>query len=460
MKFVDTTLRDGHQSLIATRMSTNDMLPALEAMDQVGFYSLEMWGGATFDVAVRFLNEDPWERLRKIREKIKNAKLQMLLRGQNLVGYRHYADDTVRLFVRKMAQNGMDIVRIFDALNDERNLIVAIDEAKKCGLHVQGAISYTVSPVHTLEYYLNYAEKLVELGVDSICIKDMAGLLTPQDAYKLVKALKERFALPVDVHSHCTCGLAPLAYQAAIDAGADIIDTALSPFALGTSQPAFEPIYYSLSKEGLLPPPKWDLLSYLNDHFTKVRQKYAQYDVNMTSIDFRVLYAQVPGGMYSNMIKQLQEQKLLHKLHEVLEEIPKVQKDLGYPPLVTPTSQIVGVQAVLNVMSGERYAKVTREVRDYVKGLYGRPPAPIDPELVEKILKDEKPIDVRPGELIEPEIEKARNQIGLLAKSDEDLLIYIILGEVGKKFLQKRYYDQLRVDLELVKEFEAPVHPV
>lgn len=460
MKFVDTTLRDGHQSLIATRMSIQDMLPALEAMDEVGFYSLEMWGGATFDVAVRFLNEDPWERLRKIREKIENAKLQMLLRGQNLVGYRHYADDTVRLFVKKMAENGMDIVRVFDALNDERNLVVAVEEAKRCGMHVQGAISYTVSPVHTLEYYLNYAEKLVEMGVDSICIKDMAGLLTPQDAYKLVKALKERFSITVDVHSHCTCGLAPLTYQAVIDAGADIIDTALAPFALGTSQPPFEPIYHSLSKEGLVPPPKWDLLSFLDDHFSKVRQKYAEYDVKMMTVDARVLYAQVPGGMYSNMIKQLQEQKMLHKLQEVFEEIPKVQKDLGYPPLVTPTSQIVGVQAVLNVMTGERYAKVTREVKDYVMGLYGRPPAPIDPGLVKKILGDEKPIDVRPGELIEPEVEKAKKQIGLLAKSDEDLLIYIILGEVGKKFLQKRYFDQLKIDLELVKEFEAPVHPV
>lgn len=460
MKFVDTTLRDGHQSLIATRMPTKDMLPALEAMDKVGFYSMEMWGGATFDVAVRFLNEDPWERLRKIREKIKNTKLQMLLRGQNLVGYRHYADDTVRLFVKKMVENGIDIIRIFDALNDERNLIVAIDEAKKMNAHVQGAISYTVSPVHTLEYYLEYAKKLVTLGVDSICIKDMAGLLTPKETYDLVSSLKKQFSLPVDVHSHCTCGLAIASYQAAIDAGADILDTALSPFALGTSQPPFEPFYYSLSKQGMAPPPDWETLNFLIEHFTKVREKYSSFDVKMTTIDPKILYAQVPGGMYSNMVKQLQEQKMSHKMKEVLEEIPRVQKDLGYPPLVTPTSQIVGVQAVLNVMTGERYAKVTKEVKEYVKGFYGRPPAPIDPELIRKILGDEKPIDVRPGEIIPPELEKARRELGLLAKTDEDLLIYVILGEVGKKYLQKRYIDQLKVDFDLVKEFEAPVYPV
>ncbi|AEH51404.1 pyruvate carboxylase subunit B [Pseudothermotoga thermarum] len=460
MKFVDTTLRDGHQSLIATRMSTKDMLPALEAMDQMGFYSMEVWGGATFDVAVRFLNEDPWERLRKIREKIKNTKLQMLLRGQNLVGYRHYADDTVRLFVRKAVENGIDIIRVFDALNDERNLIVAIDEAKKNKAHVQGAISYTVSPVHTLEYYVEYAKKLVDLGVDSLCIKDMAGLLDPKTAYELVSALKKNFSLPVDVHSHCTCGFAIASYQAAIMAGADIIDTALSPFALGTSQPPFEPFYYTLSKSGEVPPINWDVLNFLIDHFTKVREKYSAFDVKMVTIDPKILYAQVPGGMYSNLIKQLQEQKMLHKLKEVLEEIPRVQKDLGYPPLVTPTSQIVGVQAVLNVMTGERYSKVTREVKDYVKGLYGRPPAPIDPELVKKILGDEKPIDVRPGEIIEPEVEKARKELGLLAKSDEDVLIYIILGDIGKRYLQKRYMQELKVDFKLIEEIGEPVYPV
>jgi oxaloacetate decarboxylase alpha subunit len=441
-------------------MSTEDMLPALDAIDKVGFYSMEVWGGATFDVAVRFLNEDPWERLRKIREKIKNTKLQMLLRGQNLVGYRHYADDTVRLFVRKAVENGLDIIRIFDALNDERNLLIAIDEAKKSNAHVQGAISYTISPVHTIEYYLEYARKLIELGVDSICIKDMAGLLTPKDAYNLVSALKKQFSIPINVHSHCTCGLAPATYQAAMDAGADIIDTALSPFALGTSQPPFEPIYYALSKNGDLPALDWDTLDFLIDHFTRVRQKYAAFDVKMTTIDPKILYAQVPGGMYSNMVKQLQEQKMAHRMKEVLEEIPRVQKDLGYPPLVTPTSQIVGVQAVLNVMTGERYSKVTKEVKEYVKGFYGRPPAPIDPELVKKILGDEKTIDTRPGELIQPETEKAKNDLGLLAKSDEDVLIYVILGEIGKKYLQKRYINQLKVDFDLLKDFEAPVYPV
>ncbi len=441
-------------------MSTKDMLPALEAMDKVGFYSMEVWGGATFDVAVRFLNEDPWDRLRKIREKIKNTKLQMLLRGQNLVGYRHYADDTVRLFVKKAAENGLDIIRIFDALNDERNLIIAIDEAKKQKVHVQGAISYTISPVHTLEYYVEYAKKLVDLGVDSLCIKDMAGLLDPKTAYELVSTLKKNFSLPVDVHSHCTCGFAVASYQAAMMAGVDIIDTALSPFAMGTSQPAFEPFYYTLSKSNEVPPMDWDVLNFLIDHFSKVREKYSIFDVKMLTIDPKILYAQVPGGMYSNMIKQLQEQKMSHKLREVLEEIPRVQKDLGYPPLVTPTSQIVGVQAVLNVITGERYSKVTREVRDYVKGLYGRPPAPIDTELVKKILKDEKPIDVRPGEVIEPEVEKARKELGLLAKSDEDVLTYIILGDIGKRYLQKKYIDELKIDFQLVEEFGEPVYPV
>ncbi len=460
MKFVDTTLRDGHQSLIATRMSIKDMMPALEAMDEIGFYSMEVWGGATFDVAVRFLNEDPWERLRKIREKIKNTKLQMLLRGQNLVGYRHYADDTVRLFVKKAAENGLDIIRVFDALNDERNLIIAIDEAKKQKIHVQGAISYTVSPVHTLEYYIEYARKLVELGIDSLCIKDMAGLLDPRTAYALVSALKKNFSIPVDIHSHCTCGFAVGSYEAAIMAGVDIIDTALSPFALGTSQPAFEPFYYTLSKFGEVPPMKWNVLNFLIDHFTNVREKYSNFDVKMLTIDPKILYAQVPGGMYSNLIKQLQEQKMAHKLKEVLEEIPRVQKDLGYPPLVTPTSQIVGVQAVLNVITGERYSKVTREVRDYVKGLYGRPPVPIDPELVKKVLGEEKPIDVRPGEVIEPELERARQELGLLAKSDEDVLIYVILGDVGKRFLQRRYVEELKIDFQLVDEIGEPIYPV
>lgn len=458
--FVDTTLRDGHQSLIATRMSTQDMLPALEAMDRMGFHSMEIWGGATFDVAVRFLNEDPWQRLRMIRERIKNTRLQMLLRGQNLVGYRHYPDDVVKLFVEKAVENGLDIIRVFDALNDERNLVTAMETAKKMKAHVQGAISYTTSPVHTLEYYKSFARNLVGLGADSICIKDMAGLLTPTDAYKLVSALKKDLPVPVEIHSHCTSGLAVAAYQAAIEASVDFIDTALSPFAMGTSQPPFEPFYYTLSRQGALPEIDWEALNFLTNHFESVRKKYSSYDVKMVTIEPRILYAQVPGGMYSNMIKQLKEQNMIHKLKDVLEEIPKVRKELGYPPLVTPTSQIVGVQAILNVMSGERYSKTTNEVKNYVRGLYGRPPAPIDPDLMEKILKGEKAIDVRPADLLPPELDKLRKKAGLLAENDEDLLIFAVLGEVGRKFLLKKYIQRIGLDTDFIEEINEAVHPI
>lgn len=461
--FVDTTLRDGHQSLIATRMRTEDMLPALEAFDRMNFHSMEVWGGATFDVAVRFLNENPWERLKKIREGLKNTKIQMLLRGQNLVGYRHYADDVVELFIKKVAEYGLDIIRIFDALNDERNLQKSIEESKKHGLHVQVAISYTVSPVHTLDYYLDFARKLLDMGVDSICIKDMAGLLTPKRAYELVRALKEKFGVPVEVHSHCTTGFAPLAYQAAYEAGADFFDTAISPFSMGTSQPTFETMYYAFRGNG-----KEDFdreaLKFLVDHFTKVRMKYVEYDVGMKYPDSRIIFSQIPGGMYSNLLKQLKEQRMEHLLDKVLEEVPRVQKDLGYPPLVTPTSQIVGVQAFLNVVYG-RYERITNETKNYVKGLYGRPPAPIDPELMRKILGDEKPIDFRPADLLEPELDKARKELGILAETDEDLLIAVILGEVGKKFLRKKYEEKIGVDfnyLESLSDFtdDMPVYPV
>ncbi|QTA38135.1 pyruvate carboxylase subunit B [Thermosipho ferrireducens] len=453
--FVDTTLRDGHQSLIATRMRISDMLPALPAMDEMSFSAMEVWGGATFDVCVRFLNEDPWERIRIIKENLKNTHTQMLLRGQNLVGYRHYADDTVELFVQKAIENGVDKIRIFDALNDIRNLEKSIEVALKHKAHVQGAISYTISPVHTVEYYMKYAEELIDRGVHSLCIKDMAGLLTPKMSYKLVKALKDKFNVPVEVHTHCTAGLGNLSYLAALEAGADYFDTALSPFAMGTSQPAFESFYYSAKEYRKISEIDWKKVEFLVEHFKTVRKKYSEFDVNMTSIDHRILVSQVPGGMYSNLVKQLTEQKLLHKLPDVLREIPVVRKDLGYPPLVTPTSQIVGVQAVLNVLTGERYSKITNEVKNYVKGMYGKSPAPIDPELQKKILGDEKPIDVRPADLIEPELENAKKSIGLLASSDEDLLIYVILGETGKKFLKERYEEKLLIDMEIAEEFEG-----
>ncbi|SHH39136.1 pyruvate carboxylase subunit B [Thermosipho atlanticus] len=451
--FVDTTLRDGHQSLIATRMRTLDMLPALSSMDQLNFDAMEVWGGATFDVCVRFLKENPWERIKIIKKNLKNTKTQMLLRGQNLVGYRHYADDVVELFVKKAVENGVEKIRIFDALNDIRNLEKSIEVALETGVHVQGAISYTISPVHTIEYYLNFARQLVERGVHSLCIKDMAGLLTPKMSYELIRQLKKEFSIPIEIHTHCTSGLGSMNYIAAVEAGVDFLDTALSPFALGTSQPPFESLYYSVKEYRKLPEIDWKNIEFLVGHFKKVREKYREYDVGMTSIDYRILVSQVPGGMYSNLVKQLSEQKMLHKLSEVLEEIPRVRKELGYPPLVTPTSQIVGVQAVLNVITGERYSKVTNEVKNYLKGMYGRPPAPIDKELIRKILGNEKPIECRPADLLEPEVEAARKNIGILASNDEELLIYIILGEVGRKYLKEKYEERILVDLNLAEEF-------
>ncbi len=457
--FMDTTLRDGHQSLIATRMNIGDMIPALEVMDEMGFVSMEVWGGATFDVCVRYLDEDPWERIRTIKSYLKNTSTQMLLRGQNLVGYRHYADDVVELFIKKAFQNGVDRFRIFDALNDIRNLEKSIEVAKKIGAHVQGAISYTTSPIHTVDYYLEFARKLVDIGVDSICIKDMAGLLTPKIAYELVKRLKEKFALPIQVHTHCTAGLCSMTLLAAIEAGADVVDTALSPFASGTSQPPFEAMYYSVSEYKQLPELDWKKVAFLVSHFKAVRQRHKEHDVRMIHIDYRILSSQVPGGMYSNLVKQLSEQNLLHKLSEVLEEIPRVRKDLGYPPLVTPISQIVGVQALLNVITGESYSKITNEVKKYFLGMYGKPPAPVNEELRKKVLKNEKPIDCRPADLLEPEVEKAKKEIGVLAETDEEVLIYAILGEVGKKFLQKRYLQKIKVDSDILKDFEG-AYPV
>jgi oxaloacetate decarboxylase alpha subunit len=436
-------------------MSTKDILEIIEEVDSLGFQALEVWGGATFDVCVRFLNEDPWDRLREIRKRLKNGKTQMLLRGQNLVGYRHYADDVVELFVRKAVENGVQVIRIFDALNDIRNVEKSIEVALECGVHVQGAMSYTTSPVHTVEYYLNYAKQLVERGVHSLCIKDMAGLLTPKIAGELVSQLKNHFDLPVEVHSHSTAGLGELAYVTAFLAGADIVDTAISPFGMTTSQPAFEAIYYAFSEYKKLPEIDWKKVDKIVKYLWDVRKKYANYDVNMYSIDHRIITSQVPGGMYSNLVKQLADQKMLHKLDAVLEEIPKVRADLGYPPLVTPTSQIVGVQAVLNVITGERYAKVTREVKDYVKGLYGKPPAPIDEELVKKILGNEKPIKGRPADYIEPELDKRKKEIGVLAETDEELLIYAILGEIGKQYLKKKYDEKIQVDWTLVESFEG-----
>lgn len=407
VRITETILRDGHQSLLATRMRTDDMLPVAEKLDAVGYYSLEMWGGATFDVCLRFLNEDPWERLRSLRKKIKKTNLQMLLRGQNLVGYRHYPDDAVTKFVEMAAKNGIDVFRIFDAVNDIRNVELAIKVAKKQDKTVEGTICYTVSPVHTVEQYIVMAKELAALDCDIICIKDMAGFISPKDAYDITSAIKKEVGLPVHLHSHCSSGMAPMAYMRACEAGVDILDTALSPLAWGTSQPPTEAVVGALKGTDYDTGLDVALLTEIAAHFWKVKEKYkAILDPIAERIDTNVLVHQIPGGMLSNLVSQLKEQKAMDKYDEVLKETARVRKDLGYPPLVTPTSQIVGTQAVFNVVLGERYKMISKEVKDYIRGLYGRPPAPIDPEVRKKAIGDEKPITCRPADLLSPEYEK------------------------------------------------------
>ncbi|MEM0353719.1 MAG: pyruvate carboxylase subunit B [Archaeoglobaceae archaeon] len=442
VRIIDLTMRDGHQSLLATRMRTRDILPILEKFDAAGIYSFEVWGGATFDVCHRFLNENPWERLREIRKRVKNTLLQMLLRGQNLVGYRHYPDDIVEKFVKKTIECGLDFFRIFDALNDVRNLMSSIKFAKKYGAyHVQGAICYTISPVHTIEKFVETAKELAELEVDSICIKDMAGLLSPKVSYELVKALRKEVNLPINVHSHYTSGMASMALLKAVEAGAEMIDTCMSPLAMGTSHPPTETMVYALEELGYQTGVKLDVLLEVRDYFMNIREKYAGYlDPISTIPDTNVLVYQIPGGMFSNMISQLKEQDAMHKLADVLKEVPRVKEDFGHPPLVTPTSQIVGVQAVVNVLMGERYKVVTKESKDLVKGMYGRTPAPIREEIVKKILGDEKPIDCRPADLLEPEFEKRKKELeekGIEA-SDENVLIYALFPQTGLQFLLKQ----------------------
>jgi pyruvate carboxylase subunit B len=440
VKITDTTFRDAHQSLIATRLRTEDMVPIAEKMDEVGFFSMEVWGGATFDACIRYLNEDPWERLRILRKRIQKTPLQMLLRGQNLVGYRHYPDDIVEKFIQKSYENGIEIFRIFDALNDIRNVEVPIKVAKKCGAHVQGAISYTTSPVHTIDQFIKLAKELEELGCDSICIKDMAGLLKPYDAKILTKRLKEEISVPIQLHSHCTSGIAPLTYLAAIEAGVDVIDCAMSPLSMGTAQPPVESIVAAFKGTKFDTKLDMGLLNEIRDYFDKIREKY-KYLINPISerVDTRILLYQVPGGMLSNLVSQLKEQGALDKFEEVLEEIPKVREDLGYPPLVTPSSQIVGTQAVMNVLTEERYKIITNEVANYVRGLYGKPPAPISKELMKRVLDNgEKPITCRPADLLEPEYEKVKEEAekkGIVSK-EEDILTYALYPQVAVKFLR------------------------
>lgn len=438
VKITDTTLRDAHQSLWATRMRTEDMLPILADIDEAGFFSLEVWGGATFDVCLRFLGEDPWERLRLIKSHIKKTPLQMLLRGQSLVGYQHYPDDVVREFVSLSVKNGIDIIRIFDALNDVRNMVVPMQAAKEAGAHVQASVVYTISPVHTTKHYLETATALVELGADSICIKDMAGLLTPFKAYELVALLKKELGIMIHLHSHYIGGMAVGAYLKAAEAGVDVIDTASVPLAFGASQPPAETVVRAFQETEYDTGLNLRHLFYIAKYFEALR-KSRGFDRGVTRItDMRVFEHQVPGGMISNLVSQLEEQRALDRIHDVLDEIPKVREELGYPPLVTPTSQIVGTQAVLNVLSGARYKLVPGEVKAYVRGLYGRPPAPMDPEIQKKIIGDEVPLTVRPADILEPGLAKAERDSAGLARSPEDVISYALFPQVAKKFFEER----------------------
>ena len=442
VQFTETVLRDANQSLIATRLPYDKFEPILEKMDQAGFYSVECWGGATFDVCLRFLNEDPWERLRKIRAKMPNTKLQMLLRGQNILGYKHYPDDVVRRFVRASVKNGIDIIRIFDALNDTDNLKVAVEETIKQGAMASGTISYTTSPVHTTAKFVEMVKELKQMGVSSICIKDMAGIMTPQIAYDLVSGIKDAVDLPVVLHTHCTTGLAFMTYLKGIEAGADVIDTAISPFSGGTSQPATETLYYALKELGYDVALDEKILIEMANFFKPIRNDYlADGTLNPISMttDTQCLTYQIPGGMLSNLLSQLKMMNALDKFEEALIETPRVRKDMGYPPLVTPTSQLVGSQAVQNVLAGERYKNVGAEIKAYCRGEYGRTPAPINEEVRAKILNGEKPIEGRYADTLPTDTyEKAAEHLGDTAKCEEDVLSYIAFPQVAENFFEKR----------------------
>lgn len=434
----DTILRDAHQSLLATRFRTEDMLPICNKLDKVGYWSLEVWGGATFDVCVRFLKEDPWERLRQLRKALPNTRLQMLLRGQNLLGYRHYSDDVVQAFVAKAAENGIDVFRIFDAMNDVRNLQAAIDAVNKAGKHAQGTISYTTSPVHTIESFVEQAKQMADMGVQSIAIKDMAGLLTPFVTGDLVKALKGALDLPVFIHSHDTAGLSTMCQLKAIENGADHIDTAISSMAWGTSHPATESMVAALRDTPYDTGLDLELIQEIGMYFYEVRKKYHQFESPFTGVDTRVQANQVPGGMISNLANQMREQGALNRINDLFDEIPRVRKDLGYPPLVTPTSQIVGTQALFNVLSGERYKTITNEVKLYLEGRYGKAPGEINEELRFQAIGNSFVITTRPADYLEPEMEQLRTEIGNLANSEEDVLTYAMFPDIGRKYLEER----------------------
>ena len=449
VQFTETVLRDASQSLIATRLAYDQFEPILSTIDKAGYYSAEVWGGATFDVCLRFLNEDPWERLRKIRAAMPNTKLQMLLRGQNILGYKHYSDDVVRRFVRASVRNGIDIIRIFDALNDTDNLKVAIEETIKQGAMASGTISYTTSPVHTLEKYVEMVKELNQMGVSSICIKDMAGILSPKCAYDLVAAIKDAVDLPVVVHTHCTTGLAFMTYLKAIEAGADVIDTAISPLSGGTSQPATETLNYALRELGYETDLNDDALLKMANFFKPIRAEFLEKGtLNPISMatDTQCLTYQIPGGMLSNLLSQLKMLGQIDKFDEALLETPRVRKDMGYPPLVTPTSQLVGTQAVQNVLAGERYKNVGAEIKAYCRGEYGRTPAPIDPEIRAKILDGEEPIQGRYADTLPTDIyEKAAEHLGDTARCEEDVLSYIAFPQVAENFFEQRKADEEKI---------------
>ena len=462
VRITETVLRDGQQSLMATRMRTSEMLPILSVMDGIGYHAIEMWGGATYDSCIRFLDEDPWERLRIIRKNVKKTKLQMLLRGQNLLGYRHYADDLVDEFVNKSIGNGIDIIRIFDALNDPRNLERAINACNKYGGHPQAAISYTKSPVHDNEAFIKLAVELEEMGAKSICIKDMAGLLEPYTAYELVRGIKEKVSLPLELHTHCTSGLASMTYLKACEAGVDIIDTAISPFAEGTSQPATESMVVALMGSGRDTGLNLKKLDKVAQHFKPVREKYIAQgliDTKVLGVDVNTLVYQVPGGMLSNLLNQLKQSGAREKLEQVLKEVPKVRKDLGYPPLVTPTSQIIGTQAVLNVMTGQEYKMVPNEVKMIVKGMYGKTTVPISQRIKEKIIGKEKPISCRPAELIKPEVEDVKKQCADFIEQEEDIMTQAMFPQNAAKFFKSRAGRRYGLDFNLINEDDM-VYPV
>ena len=449
VKITETVLRDAHQSLLATRMTTDEMLPILSAMDKVGFHSVECWGGATFDACLRFLNEDPWDRLRTIKKAMPNTKLQMLFRGQNMLGYRHYADDVLEYFVQKSVANGIDIIRIFDALNDVRNLQTAVKAAKKEGAHAQIAISYTLGEIFTTDYYVNYAKQIEDCGADSICIKDMAALLTPYKTEELVKALKANVKIPIQLHTHYTSGLASMCLLKGIEAGVDAIDTAMSPLALGTSHAPTESMVAALQGTEFDTGLDLKQLTELRPYFMELREKYIAsglLDPKMLAVDANALIYQVPGGMLSNLLSQLKQAGKADCFDEVLREVPRVREDSGYPPLVTPTSQIVGTQAVFNVIMGERYKTVTKEFKGLVKGEYGKTPGTIDPEFRKMILKGEEPIDCRPADLIAPELDKLKADAAKWVQQDEDVLSYAMFGQVAEKFFEKRRGKQNGID--------------